>query len=223
MMKREETLANSCNSEAALLNQKISGPVLVVHAISSLDDGIDFANQSTKSTLAASYIFAALPEANYLASFVDAHLSCINHIPAELLGMNRSPSTFTHPLPVQMEMLRDKTVGPIAPLPHTPSLSPRYTQAMFQEPRPQLLHKTTLTSLLSRQPQHESSTANNTPLADLKTSLEAPLPPINRKKGKDVPFFLQAIMTGGIVLTMAVAVTVGATAKYVILYARRRL
>jgi acyl-CoA reductase-like NAD-dependent aldehyde dehydrogenase len=74
------------NRDAALLSQKIRGPLLIVHAISSLDDGIDYANQSTESTLAASYIFAALPEANYLANFVDAHVSFINHIPTELLG-----------------------------------------------------------------------------------------------------------------------------------------
>ncbi len=81
---KKERLLTSANSDASLLSQKTNGPLLIVHAISSLDDAIDYANQSTESTLAASYIFAALPEANYLASFVDAHLSLVNHIPVEL-------------------------------------------------------------------------------------------------------------------------------------------
>ena len=79
-------------SSNPLLSQKINGPILIVHAISSLDDGIDFVSQSQSilgnSTVAANFIFAALPEANYLANFIDAKVACVNHIPAELLGMS---------------------------------------------------------------------------------------------------------------------------------------
>ena len=38
--------------------------------------------------------FAALKEANYLANFIDTHISCINHIPAELLGKQLNPAGF---------------------------------------------------------------------------------------------------------------------------------
>lgn len=36
--------------------------------------------------LEASFVFATTTEANYLSRFVDARISCINHIPVELLG-----------------------------------------------------------------------------------------------------------------------------------------
>jgi acyl-CoA reductase-like NAD-dependent aldehyde dehydrogenase len=88
LKETSRTICLPASSDAALLSQKISGPVLVVHPISSLDDGIDFANQTADSPLAASFIFAALPEANYLANFIDAHICCVNLIPAELLGMH---------------------------------------------------------------------------------------------------------------------------------------
>jgi hypothetical protein len=41
---------------------------------------------SFRTPLQASYIFAAAPEANYLSRFLDARISCINHIATELLG-----------------------------------------------------------------------------------------------------------------------------------------
>ncbi|KPI44044.1 uncharacterized protein AB675_6158 [Cyphellophora attinorum] len=41
---------------------------------------------SFRKSLQASYIFAAAAEANYLSRFLDARISCINHIATELLG-----------------------------------------------------------------------------------------------------------------------------------------
>lgn len=204
-----------------LLSQKIRGPVLVVHAISSLDDGIDFANQSAESsTSAASFLFAALPEANYLANFIDAHLSCVNHIPVELLGIPYTQTPIPNPTPRSNTLLTDhRKVGPIAPLHHTPSLMPRYTVAMFQEPRPQLLNNTTMTTLVGKT-QHDPS---YTGLTDLKQSLEAPLPPMDRKKGKDVDYFFQALLTGTTVVAVAVLISLGITARFALPYLRRRL
>ncbi|MCJ1471564.1 hypothetical protein MMC13_000204 [Lambiella insularis] len=174
-------------SDAALLRQKINGSILVVHAISSLEDGIALATHCVNSsTLAASFIFAALPEANYLANFIDAHVACVNHIPAELL------------------------VGPIAPVQHTPSLSPRYTRAMFEDPRPQLLHKTTLTKLV----QMTDGNPSDIRLRDWKKSVMGPLPPVDRKRGKDVDFFLQALMTGVTVVVLPILVGVAVALKH---------
>ncbi|TKA68423.1 hypothetical protein B0A49_08385 [Cryomyces minteri] len=181
--------------DADLLNKKISGPVLIVHPISSLDDGVDFANQSADRTLAASFIFAALPEANYLANYIHAHISCVNHIPAELL------------------------VGPIAPLHHAPSLSPRYSRSVFQEPRPQLLNKTVLTGLVET----ARNDSSDTRFAHWKKSLEVPLPPMNRKKGRDVDFFFQALLTGFTLVAVPVLVGLGITVRYALPYIRTRL
>jgi hypothetical protein len=91
---------------------------------------------------------------------------------------------------------------------------------MFQEPRPQLLYMTALTRLVG-QAQHDI--VSDPHLADLKRSTEAPLPPINRKKGRNVPFFLQALITGGTVVMVPLLLGLGVTAKYALPYVRRQL
>jgi len=51
-----------------------------------------------KTSLAA-YYFASPKTAKYLAQFIPAHLTCVNHIPASLLGksdLNSLPPFFTH-------------------------------------------------------------------------------------------------------------------------------
>ncbi len=90
---------------------------------------------------------------------------------------------------------------------------------MFQEPRPQLLNKTVLTSLIEKV-QYEPS---DTRLADLKKSLEVPLPPMDRKKGQDVDFFFQALLTGTTVVAVPVLVGLGVMARYAITYIQQRL
>ena len=45
--------------------------------------------------LGASYVFAALEESNYLANSINAHLTCVNQVPTELLG--RTPHATTEP------------------------------------------------------------------------------------------------------------------------------
>ncbi len=172
--------------------------------------------------MAASFLFAAVPEAKYLADFIDAHVSCVNHIPAELLGMYYAEAPNSNQVHNENEATADAPppkVGPIAPLQQTPSLTPRYTLAMFQEPRPQLLNKTVLTTLVEKV-QHEPS---DTRLADLKKSLEAPLPPMDRKNGRDVDFFIQALLTGTTVVAVPVLIGLGVTARYALPYVWRRL
>ncbi|MCJ1305738.1 hypothetical protein MMC08_008554 [Hypocenomyce scalaris] len=73
--------------KSTLFEREDQRTVLVIHAISSLDDGIDFANGNAAENLAASFVFASLPEANYLANLIGSHFCIVNHIPAELLGM----------------------------------------------------------------------------------------------------------------------------------------
>ena len=73
----------------ALMSKKINEPLLLIHAISSLDDAIDLAN-SGDGPLLASYFFAAPAAAKYLSQFIESYVSCTNQIPIDLLG-RRSP------------------------------------------------------------------------------------------------------------------------------------
>ena len=70
--------------------------MLIVHRTSSLDDDINFVlDLHGSETLAAAYIFASLSGANYLANNIDVHISCINHIPVELLSKSdRMPQVY---------------------------------------------------------------------------------------------------------------------------------
>lgn len=83
------------------MKQKINEPLLVFNSVSSLDDAIDFANErsasidsiemwrltySSSSPLLALHVFAAPAEAKYLAQYIEASVSFVNHIPVPLLG-----------------------------------------------------------------------------------------------------------------------------------------
>lgn len=91
---------------------------------------------------------------------------------------------------------------------------------MFQEPRPQILHTTALTKLMG-QAQHDNT--SKTELANLKKASEAPLPPTGRKKGRDMDFFIQALITGGTVVFVPLLVGLGVATRYALPYVRRKL
>jgi len=94
-LKRNK-LTSKCRS-TSLLKNKISEPVLLVHAVKSLDDAIDFINNGDSNELLAAYHFGENAQCKYLSQFVASQVSYINHIPAELLGQYSPPSlTSTH-------------------------------------------------------------------------------------------------------------------------------
>ncbi|KAJ6127567.1 hypothetical protein N7523_003179 [Penicillium sp. IBT 18751x] len=95
-----------------LLRKKIDEKVLMVHAVTSLDDAIDM---HSNETLAATYAFAAPASAKYLTQFIDADISWVNHVPSHML------------------------LGPALPrnIPYNPDT--RYAISSFQRPRPQLM------------------------------------------------------------------------------------
>jgi acyl-CoA reductase-like NAD-dependent aldehyde dehydrogenase len=82
----EDQKLTSKRRSASLLKNKISEPVLLVHAVKSLDDAIDFINNDGGSELLAAYHFGGNAQGKYLSQFVASQVSYINHIPAELLG-----------------------------------------------------------------------------------------------------------------------------------------
>ena len=154
----------------------MDGPVIIVLRVSSLDDAIDVCNgqisklaPSRPDGLSASFIFAAPREASYLSNFINANLSCINHIPAELM------------------------IGPVCPSNHpvTSASVPRYTTSMFSDPSPQLLHPTPLTTLfLSNQSLQKTNVGE---WKKWQEDAAAPLPPTRQHNGQMVDFFDQAI------------------------------
>lgn len=68
-----------------MLKNKVHEPVLLVHAVKSLDDAIDFINNNGGELLAA-YHWGDAAQCKYLSQFVASQVSYVNHVPAELLG-----------------------------------------------------------------------------------------------------------------------------------------
>lgn len=131
--------------------------------------------------MAASFLFAGLPQANYLSRFICADLCTINHIPMELL------------------------VGPPAPrhpiLP--PASFPRYVPAMFATPSPQYLPKPHSAQFLA-------DLKDQKLLRKLTDTAMKPLPPIVQKSGHQLNFFGQAIFLGfGMAITSIIGVSIG--------------
>jgi hypothetical protein len=117
--------------------------------------------------MAAAFLFAGLPQANYLSRHIESHICTINHIPIELL------------------------VGPVAPIhPYLHStLATRYTPAMFTVPAPQYLPK-------PHQPHSLSNPKDQLLVQQLIDEVMKPLTPIEQGDGKMFNFFGQAILVG---------------------------
>jgi len=96
--------------DSPLLRQKIGSSTIVVHAVSSLDDAIDFSNGS--GSLLATYSFADPASAKYLTQFINARASFVNHIPTQIL------------------------VGPATPMEPMAKPTNRYPHVMFKLPTP---------------------------------------------------------------------------------------
>ncbi|KAJ5812636.1 hypothetical protein N7474_008937 [Penicillium riverlandense] len=98
--------------KSPLLQRKIDEKVLLVHAVTSLDDAIDI---NFNETLAATYAFASPASAKYLTQFIDAHISWVNHVPSHML------------------------IGPALPADKPADTQTRYSQSHFELSRPQLI------------------------------------------------------------------------------------
>jgi acyl-CoA reductase-like NAD-dependent aldehyde dehydrogenase len=168
-----------------LLLRKLNEPLLLIHSISSLDDAIDFANKGNKPLL-ATYLFATPRSAKYLSQFIDSHLSLINQVPIELL------------------------VGPASPLhpslPATLSPSTRYPKALFQLPSPAYIHPTALSPLLTSALSSSPSTAIS--IKELEKHALAPLKPSDQRRGGQIGFFEQGIITGLVTIILPTVVGV---------------
>ncbi|EPE04034.1 aldehyde dehydrogenase [Ophiostoma piceae UAMH 11346] len=106
---------------------KVLEPTLYIHAIRSLDDAIEVANDLTHGNAAAAFVFGDLPMCKYLLQFVGAQVGLANHFPRELL------------------------VGPVAPRGKQPvNLAIRYPTDLFSVTQPRFVHKTDLSRQVDR-------------------------------------------------------------------------
>ncbi|KAK3359951.1 Aldehyde/histidinol dehydrogenase [Lasiosphaeria hispida] len=106
-------LIDVLDKNTPLIKQKITGCYLPIATTYSLVDAAF--TQEFENPLLAGYFFANSTSAKYLSQHLPCHISCINHIPAQLL------------------------VGPAAPIAHDPDFLYRYNRDMFSVSRPQFV------------------------------------------------------------------------------------
>jgi hypothetical protein len=103
---RPETPTADISRDASILKEKVATCALLVHAVTSLDDAIDFANRlvyalgidqtpaadslASFGQLLASYYYTTAPAGKYLAQFIASDVSFVNHVPASLLRGSES-------------------------------------------------------------------------------------------------------------------------------------
>ncbi|KAK0613362.1 Aldehyde/histidinol dehydrogenase [Immersiella caudata] len=108
--------------DTPLFKMKVVGQYLPIATCSSLVDTVF--SQEFESPLLAGYFFADPPSAKYLSQYLPCHISCVNHIPTQLL------------------------LGPAAPTSHAPDPTHRYNADIFSLPRPQYAVAPASTDLL---------------------------------------------------------------------------
>jgi len=139
-----------------MLEVKTEGPVLAVHAVKSLDDAIDFVGSAEGGPALAAYHFGNPQVGKYLAQFVDARVSFVNHIPRDLL------------------------VGPARPVTEVGDASATYTVEMFSLSRPAFITPSTSSSEIA------AAMSSATGSRKLLESALSPLKAMKRKPGGGV-------------------------------------
>ncbi|KAK2796523.1 hypothetical protein FQN51_009303 [Onygenales sp. PD_10] len=175
---------------SSLITRKVSRPLLLVHAVSSLDDAIDLANSN--DTLLAAYHFADNPSCKYLGQFINSEVAFANHIPGGILG-DPSPSP-------------SLGVGPAAPVGHAVTMNFRYNPSLFTVPRPRYINCHAQSALIGSTLLEQQ---NHPELA--KWEADARSLPIDTKRstGEMLGFFEQGIVTGASVLFTVIFAGVG--------------
>ncbi|KAK0937098.1 hypothetical protein LTR29_011307 [Friedmanniomyces endolithicus] len=179
--------------KTSLLIQKGTAPVLVVHAIRSLDDVIDLVGSTSKDMPAlAAFHFSNPASAKYLAQFIDANVSFVNSIPRELL------------------------VGPAFPTAHPFDLTKRYPLHPFTVRRPAYIKPAAGSQRLSL----ALASSDNAAAQALMAEASAPLAAMKRHPGGGVGFFEQGfLMNAALILTTTLSLS--GTGIYWILKYRR--
>jgi hypothetical protein len=139
-----------------MLEVKTEAPVLAVHAVKSLDDAIDFLGSAEGGPALAAYHFGNASVGKYLAQFVDARVSSVNHIPRDLL------------------------VGPARPVTEVGNASATYIVEMFSLARPAFITPSTSSSEIA------AAMSSATGSRKLLESALSPLKAMKRKPGGGV-------------------------------------
>jgi hypothetical protein len=147
---------------AEMLEVKTDAPIMAVHAVKSLDDAIDFIGSAEGGPALAAYHFGNPQVGKYLAQFVDARASFVNHVPRDLL------------------------VGPAHPTTQVFDVSATYTVDMFSLPRPAFITPSTASSEIAA----AISSAHGS--RKLLESALSPLKAMKRKPGGGVGVFILA-------------------------------
>ncbi|KAM0690168.1 hypothetical protein Q7P36_008935 [Cladosporium allicinum] len=165
-----------------MLEVKTEAPVLAVHAVKSLDDAIDFVGSAEGGPALAAYHFGNASVGKYLAQFVDARVSFVNHISRDLL------------------------VGPARPVTQVVDASATYTVEMFSLARPAFITASTSSSEIA------AAMSSATGSRKLLESALSPLKAMKRKPGGGVGFFEQGLLINvGMILTVTISVTAAGT------------
>jgi len=164
-----------------IIAQVSEAPVLISHSMRSLDDAIDLIGSTSDGPALAAFYFGNRASAKYLAQFVDANISFVNHIPRGML------------------------LGPAFPISQTP-INPnlRYPVELFSVPRPIFIEL----SEHSKKLDAALASVNNKTAQKLFAEATAPLAVMRRSKGGSLGFFEQAfLMNAGLILTTTAGIT----------------
>lgn len=191
-------------AEVLLTNTKLSSPILAVHSIKSLDDAIDLVGSSGKTCVAA-YHFGNAATGKYLAQFVNAEVSFINHIPRELLLGPTAPSGG--------KSFENGDASTRYPIDFFTVARPAYISTSLKKSVPPLSSAAGLLAAALSSPDNEAS----------RKLLEAASSPLQEKKrnpGGGVGFFEQGfLLSAGIILS---SIVVGSISSAVWFWVRRR-
>ncbi|KAK4542362.1 hypothetical protein LTR36_006818 [Oleoguttula mirabilis] len=162
------------------LAKKLDAPVLMVHAITSLDDAIDLISSTEDGPCLAAYHFGNPAQAKYLTQFIDANISFINHIPREVL------------------------IGPAYPTGHPINLAARYPRELFTLQRPAYIERRSAPAVFDA----ALTSSSNATAQQLLRDASSPLKVLKRSKGGGVGFFEQGfLMNAAILLTTTISVS----------------
>ncbi|KAJ9144529.1 aldehyde dehydrogenase family 3 member b1 [Pleurostoma richardsiae] len=186
------TVVELLDRSSAMAQPKLGERCLVLHAVASVDDAINLSNGLGR--LAAAFVFTrTLGAAKYLCQFLDSDVSFVNQLPIALLFSPVAPAE------------KPLDIGSSTP----------YDLSFFTLPKPQYVLPPRQSQLL------DGILLEPTPLllAQLDDEVRARLPEVKRlKNGRDIGFFDQGVITGGILVIS----TVVTCASLLVYYARAR-
>jgi hypothetical protein len=181
-------------SRQHLLSKRLSGAILNVHSIRSLDDGIDLVRSRILGACSAAYHFGTAETGKYLCQFLPSAVSFVNHVPRELL------------------------LGPLGPQHHPVDLANRYPATLFTVPRPQYIIPTAESQKLAV----VLATSDNAGAGQLMADASKQLAVLKRGSGKGMGFFEQGflmnaslILVGTIVASVAGIYTIYTRSRFI--------